>query len=159
MVSVLCWANTSGNGACPGMWLSDLVIQPWRKLTFLPFASSYQLQIASCLGLLLLSSAWTCAILCKLSKYDSHVYQPCFLWMTLFPWNHPPVLTLTMFVSDQWALRESLIKTFHSGMSVPKSLTHFILWVSMLINIYCKRKFLLWQLRETQNYENTAMFL
>lgn len=83
-------------------------------------------------------------------------------WMMTFSWTHPPPLSLKTLLPplSHWSLSHNgmgFIKTFHRGLSAPKSLT--LCYASScwsLVNCYYRKKRLLWS-RLTYEYSNMSL--
>ena len=136
MVQHECWESNSVSTMKYSYYTQCASIrEPW----FFSFASGYQLQIASWLELgfcvyfsfsvLGIYLAWTCASFGHIVTVSVSVYKPCCVWKTRFLWNYPSLLAHTVLLPSPPCSsltpkgRTSLMKTFHVGLSAPKSLS------------------------------------
>lgn len=92
------------------------------------------------------------------SRVGSYVQLPCCVQKKLFPYFYLPPLTfkLITFPLPQWLLHlgeKCAIHMFHLWLILPITSLHLSqLWVSGLITIYYKKKFLWWVLSDLLIY-------
>lgn len=138
MVSILCWPSSPELWACPGVQcMPDTLLTTKTPFEETNFTNKCQLQMASCLEVDLCSFSfsvlefclvWTCiGHMCCQGFYD-FIYLLALLVWKMFPRNHPPppglMISQPFFLHKSLNLdKRDLIKTFHYGLSFPKSLT------------------------------------